>query len=351
MHSGSSLTPNNPAFSISVGIASLVLEGRPLCEDEYATTTIDAKPSTVGKYARTFENASSSAFASTSQNYGSCSSVVDRTLDDTLNRYHYDNEPKEQNQQLLTLQQHQQQQSNHQPASVKCDEAVQHIQRLRHKLLLIRSSPSTSRDEQSIAITGTQQPPANGYESDDELDLIFKPQLLREGNVLNSLHSLATSTCLRTTPRSFNRTHGLLKTVEAWTVSGYVADQERQKQQESTGMARGEVTSVVSVEINSTSSSSSTSQKKDEKKPSKQFGPHCEQFMKKIGLIKVAGVEQTSKSTINIPGKTTKEIPDIEVHYCSETNENVSLYKIVLNIKCYNCLILSVSVGNYIIDN
>lgn len=35
MHSGSSLTPENPAFSISIGIAALIIEGRPLYEDEY----------------------------------------------------------------------------------------------------------------------------------------------------------------------------------------------------------------------------------------------------------------------------------------------------------------------------
>lgn len=41
MHSGSSLTPNNPAFSISIGIAALIIEGRPLFDDEYAADAID----------------------------------------------------------------------------------------------------------------------------------------------------------------------------------------------------------------------------------------------------------------------------------------------------------------------
>lgn len=330
MHSGSSLTPNNPAFSISVGIASLVLEGRPLCDDEYATAAvIDAKPSTVGKYTRTFEN-SFSAFASTSQNYGSCSSTADRTFDHTLHgRTLYDNE---QNDQLQLQLQHQPQSTNFMQLPLRplpaviCDEAVQHIQRLRHKLLLIRSSPSTSRDiaEQSIAVTsGSQQKPLNGYESDDELDLIFKPQHLREGNLLNSLQSLATSTCLKTTPRSFNRTHGLLKTVEAWTVSGYVADQERQKLQGP--FVASTYRSVPAKDDSSGAGNSSSSiNKKTDKKTTKQFGPHCEQFMKKIGLIKVAGVAQASTaSNINIPGKVSNEIPDFDVHYCCDTNENV----------------------------
>lgn len=37
MHSGSSLTPNNPAFSVSIGIAALVIEGRPLFDGEFTS--------------------------------------------------------------------------------------------------------------------------------------------------------------------------------------------------------------------------------------------------------------------------------------------------------------------------
>lgn len=36
MHSGNSLAPENPAFSISTGIAALIIEGRPLYDEEYA---------------------------------------------------------------------------------------------------------------------------------------------------------------------------------------------------------------------------------------------------------------------------------------------------------------------------
>lgn len=55
MHSGSSLTPENPAFSISTGIAALIIEGRPLYDEEY---TIDSSaehnfPSSTSKYYRT----------------------------------------------------------------------------------------------------------------------------------------------------------------------------------------------------------------------------------------------------------------------------------------------------------
>lgn len=42
MHSGSSLTPENPAFSISIGISALIIEGRPLYDDEYTFDTVDS---------------------------------------------------------------------------------------------------------------------------------------------------------------------------------------------------------------------------------------------------------------------------------------------------------------------
>lgn len=42
MHSGSSLTSDNPAFSISIGIAALIIEGRPLYDDEYVTNIADS---------------------------------------------------------------------------------------------------------------------------------------------------------------------------------------------------------------------------------------------------------------------------------------------------------------------
>lgn len=41
MHSGSLLTPDNPAFSISIGLAALIIEGRPLHDDEYTTDIAD----------------------------------------------------------------------------------------------------------------------------------------------------------------------------------------------------------------------------------------------------------------------------------------------------------------------
>lgn len=41
MHSGNSLTSDNPAFSISIGIAALIIEGRPLYDDEYTIDPAD----------------------------------------------------------------------------------------------------------------------------------------------------------------------------------------------------------------------------------------------------------------------------------------------------------------------
>lgn len=45
MHSGSSLPTENPAFSISIGIAALIIEGRPLYDDEYALDSAQRRQS------------------------------------------------------------------------------------------------------------------------------------------------------------------------------------------------------------------------------------------------------------------------------------------------------------------
>lgn len=243
MHSGSSLTSNNPAFSISIGIASLVLEGRPLSDDDYALEFDSSKQ-------RTRSDISSGA-----QSLPAATDV----------------------------------QSIRTPHHMQTD-TVQHVQRLRQKLLQLRSAPCTSRDcvvDQSISVLSSSA--TTSYDSDEELETIYKKQQqLQEENLLNSLQSLA-SNCLKTTPRSFNKSHGLFRTVEAWT-----AGQSKQLSANLTA----HFTTV-------------NSGKTKLDKGIKKTGPHCEQFMKKIGLIKGAS------------GGT--DALDLDEHYCSAKNETVSL--------------------------
>lgn len=243
MHSGSSLTSNNPAFSISIGIASLVLEGRPLSDDDYA-----------------LEYDSSTHRARSDMTSGAQALPPATNLQSIRTPHHH----------MQT-------------------DTVQHVQRLRQKLLQLRSAPGTSRDcvvDQSISVLSSSA--TTSYDSDEELETIYKKQQqMQEENLLNSLQSLA-SNCLKTTPRGFNESHGLFRTVEAWT-----SDQSKQ----------------LSASISANFSALISGKKKSDKGV-KKTGPHCEQFMKKIGLIKGAN------------GGT--DALDLDEHYCSAKNETVS---------------------------
>lgn len=242
MHSGSSLTSNNPAFSISIGIASLVLEGRPLSDDDYAL-----------EFDSSTQRTRSDGCSSGAQALPAASDI----------------------------------QSIRTPHHMQTD-TVQHVQRLRQKLLQLRSAPGTSRDcyvDQSISVLSSSA--TTSYDSDEELETIYKKQQqLQEENLLNSLQSLA-SNCLKTTPRSFNKSQGLFRTVEAWT-----ADQSKQ----------------LSATLTAQFTAANAGKKKLDK-GIKKTGPHCEQFMKKIGLVKGAS------------GGT--DALDLDEHYCSAKNETV----------------------------
>lgn len=55
MHSGSSLPTENPAFSISIGIAALIIEGRPLYDDEYTLDSAQRRQSDYAQCDYTFQ--------------------------------------------------------------------------------------------------------------------------------------------------------------------------------------------------------------------------------------------------------------------------------------------------------
>lgn len=296
MHCGNSIPPTDPALSLSIGIAALVLEGRILCKDEYADETM---PKTVVKP----EPVASSSFACGSGSSSFMQGVLGTTNVRNQSQSRHRSQP---------------------PPGFRLEHAVQDIQRLRQKLLLIRSAPSTSNDvaQQLVSVHVSQQqlptPPQGGYDSDDELEWIYRQQQLQlhEGNLLNSLQNLATSTCLKTTPRSFNRTQGLLQTVEAWTSSGYVVEQQQSQPQPSS--------SYFFSSHQSTSTSVTKNVCTEKKTNAKQYGPHCEDFLKSIGLIK----NNTNNTTANLHNSRIQkhiDILDPDKHICSEHNANVSV--------------------------
>lgn len=319
MHSGSSLTPNNPAFSISIGIASLVLEGRPLCDDDFAREISDTATATASSSFPDTSNSklippSSSLSTQHSSESIQLNSITAATSATTT---------------ATTV------------TPVLRQDTVQHIQRLRQKLLLLRSTPGTSRGdhvEQTISVVSGST--ASGYDSDEELETIYKKHLSNQskvntdGNVLSSLQSLATS-CLKTTttaaaatitPRTINNSahSGLLKPIEPWSPMSASSASSSACSSSASSSASSSSAGVIPPQNScqpiakfakpTTNFSTGTTKKKcSEKGTTKQHGPHCEQFLKKIGLIK-----DTNEST---------DVTDFDEHFCTDTNENVRIFK------------------------
>lgn len=342
MHSGSPLTPNNPAFSVSIGIAALVIEGRPLFDDEFTSTTVSSNttdqlrqhdpdmcfgPSSSSafsrsvashRYRRQFIDSPPSPNSSASPNvaehhamaYGQSSNTIQSTPSTFMNK----------------------------------QDTAQHLQRLRHKLIQLRSTPSTSRDigvDQSVVVSVESSPTnAHAYDSDEELEMIYKQQKLAadatqsvtmnlvKPTALNSLQLLAANT-LHTTPRSYNEHIGLLQTIESWT-----GDRFKSKFATPTATATAPTTTTPLSSSSSSSSESSSmsltaptppmltniqiaklkakAKMNAKLKDQKILGPHCELFLKKIGLMK--------------PGHALADYSiDSDSHYCARSNETVRL--------------------------
>lgn len=365
MHSGSSLSPSNPAFSISIGIASLVLEGRPLCDDDYVPEIPVASgssssylPATLAAAAAATASSHPSTSAPHHQKHvtGATSGLTGIAASSATTAF-----------------------TAAASASLPQD-TIQHIQRLRQKLLLLRSSPSTSTAtatdhhapthlhshnrhqsvKHTVSLASSSSAQSSTYDSDEELEMIYKKQQqLNEGNVLCSLQSLAT-TCLKTTPRSFNKTHGLLKTVEAWTTaSGTITQQSRQIASKISAQFAENLKKKQIASGGGVGGTCSTAGGGDcGMKPATcaatsmvmtQHGPHCDQFLKRIGLVKGCGslVETAIGAT---------DLLDFEEHFCSASNENVSVCWDMLqtneNIKkLMKLLVYSAIVGRFTIGN
>ncbi|XP_059610822.1 protein Atossa [Phlebotomus argentipes] len=222
MHSGTCIAPTNPAFSVSIGIASLVLEGRSVVNDE------DSRDAAASQ-----QQLASSAAAS----------------------------------------------------SWAKSDSVQNIHRLKQKLRQLRSAPSTSKDSAEFYQTTAAAAAAammtsapDDVDSDNDLDVPMMKSATSSSasssggssgdtaSLLDSLQNLA-STCLKSKPRSL-KAMGLFKTVDLDTSL-------------STLLARSASTSSVMSKEMLKGRSNSTS-----RRSSIKCGFHCEQFLKKIGVIK-----------------------------------------------------------------
>lgn len=310
MHSGSSITPNNPAFSVSIGIAALVIEGRPLFDGEYGPCadfddssfqqSLDSLPSSVliphtPSFTSVFRFNQSDKTPNSPSSPDVCYQLSSGS---TSNQFQT-------------------------PSRFRSkQDSIEHLQRLRQKLNFCRSTPSTSRDttDQSIALS-VESP--QSFDSDEELEMIYNAQSKSFGSPSpamivrpTALQLLAVSS-LQTTPRSLHEHNGLLKTVESWTGNKFSFD-KLHKSPSTPPLSSLLHTSSASSSSTTTTTPSSAEKigrlklklAAKEKSSGKQLGPHCELFLKKIGLIKGNGfAEQFTES---------------DEHYCSNTNHIVS---------------------------
>lgn len=319
MHSGSfSIPVKSPGLVTSIGIASLILEGRSHSDgDDDESSSSDEHP------LRDFATDSFGG-ASTSLNHSNQTNMSFATHHQVPCGLDVANQSQSSHLQP----------SGSRPTTSVCPSDDDTVQRLRQKLMLIRSAPGTSRDaiQQSIAVpSGSTSYYATSIDSDDDLDAVFPllPSTVanaqpRETGFINSLMTLATNTCLNTTPRSFGRMPDLMSVVDAWTASGYVSQN-----------ANIPFASSTPRPLDSPRSSGGgcfETPKKHCKRSSNNnntynVGPHCEEFMKKIGLIKSAKDAASSTSSTNTTPIRTKSSPAVvyvEEHVCVLTSKSVS---------------------------
>lgn len=142
MHSGSSLTPENPAFSISIGIAALIIEGRPLFDDEYGIESKD------DFHSRHFDR------NTLTKNYRLHRDSTKGLSDDKTIDFYSTNQFIQKLPEFKSTSLDKTDTPTASSAFVSKTDSVQHLERLRQKLNQLRSLPSTSRDfsEQSITV-------------------------------------------------------------------------------------------------------------------------------------------------------------------------------------------------------
>lgn len=316
MHSGSSLTPNNPAFAVTIGIAALVLEGRPLFDDEYAVGE-----DSIGHQQRHHDLSSSSSASSSA----TPTSSIQSNRRHLYNNNRWPETYRSAEQQLTT--------------PVSRQDSVQHLQRLRQKLHQLRSSPSTSRDcaEQLLTVESGSPNNATTWDSDDELEEVFKqstssassssttsiPPLTKSTEqksstiTLNSLQILA-ATSIHTTPRSFYEHNGLLKTVESFFVDKLHNTPSTSGASSSGGSSTSTPSSsgctpvLRSIEIAKLKAKAKLASFGADKAQHKILGPHCELFLKKIGLMKGCNA-------------VSDQCHDFDEHFCDSSIESVSI--------------------------
>lgn len=192
-------------------------------------------------------------------------------------------------------------------------DSTEHLERLRQKLHQLRSLPSTSCDfEQTIAVSVESPPPATtssepDLDQDELLDIIYERRpsasatTPRDKSKALELPFLASrSNSLQRTPRSLTEHNGLLQTVTSWTTNTFSPTRFSTPSAASTSELMSPTTSFRTYH---------DAKKAADKRIGKVLGPHCTQFLAKIGLLK---------------GTQSSEHSELDDHQCFKSNETVS---------------------------
>lgn len=158
MHSGNILNLDDPAFSIALGIASLIIEGRPLFDEEYVLdSNQEHRNDSLGP------NFVTNFFPALNQSPSPFPLIDSKTVDLARRKSNIDISSTPVTSTFASK-----------------SDSVKHLERLRQKLHQLRSLPSTSRDiaEQIIDVSSTDATTSNETELDGELEVIFKRRSL-----------------------------------------------------------------------------------------------------------------------------------------------------------------------------
>ncbi|XP_062546597.1 protein Atossa isoform X3 [Armigeres subalbatus] len=254
MHSGSYISAKHPAIPVSIGIASIVLEGRPAILDESSARSGDS--STAG-------GTGGGGGGGSSDEDGGFRSVDNYNVAETL----------QSEAELLV---------NERPQSCMSDTA----QRINLKLQQIRACPGSSKDVENMVTVEVASSSGMGRRSDDR----------------DRYSGYGVETFMRDSHPS--ETTSLLTSAKAWGRDHIYSGFEKMK-------LLGAV-SPIKVPPAAASSfinfSSNVNRKKSDAGMGSSFtapgcnkqrareGPHCEQFLKKIGVIKADPNDETEHS-------------------------------------------------------
>ncbi|XP_058816434.1 protein Atossa [Topomyia yanbarensis] len=254
MHSGSFISPKHPAIPVSIGIASIVLEGRPAILDEGGASSGDSASPGCGPGGGGGGGASDEdgGFYGTATDHGKRYASSERATRESP---------------LQMAECHK---------SFMSDAA----QRINLKLQQIRSCPGSSKDivENMVTVQASGSGARRGAVGDqDEYDGYGVETYVSEAR---------------------GEASSLVFSAKAWSRDHIYSGFEKMKLLSAVSPIKAAATPFInfSPNVNSKKKSDAGISNTVTTKPRSREGPHCEQFLKKIGVIKTDPIEEAEHS-------------------------------------------------------